>query len=33
MSNAEALADIVENICIAVTVLGSVWMWIRLVKE
>jgi hypothetical protein len=33
MTPAEAIADVVENICIAATVLGCVWMWIRLVKE
>lgn len=33
MTEAEALANIGENICVASTVLGCVWLWLRYLNK
>lgn len=33
MMPAEAAADAIENICVAVTICTCVWMWLRYLKD
>ena len=33
MTNAEAIADIIENLSIATTIVACVWLWLRFLKD